>query len=72
MIVPCARGCGVYFDDEFRTTICPHQTFAANNGLNAFAHHPESYRSTEPPSTDAIDPSAQRPGTPTPRDEDVS
>lgn len=31
------------FDDEYRTTICPHETFAANDGANNFAHHPESH-----------------------------
>lgn len=47
MIVTCERGCGASFDDAFRTTICPHDTFAANSWrpdhpVNAFAHHPES------------------------------
>ncbi len=42
MRVLCTHGCGASFDDEFRTTICPHQTFAANDGHNHFAHHPES------------------------------
>ncbi len=41
MTVTCAS-CGAEFDDEFRTTICPHATFAANDGTNRFAHHPES------------------------------
>lgn len=44
MIVQCAL-CSPYFDDEFRWTICPHETFLANNGSNSFAHHPESYLS---------------------------
>jgi hypothetical protein len=35
--------CGRKFDDEFRTTVCPHKTFAANDGHNNFAHHPDSY-----------------------------
>jgi len=38
----CPHGCGARFDDEFRTTVCPHETFAANDGRNNFAHHPES------------------------------
>lgn len=42
MIVQCIE-CKRRFDDEFRTTICPHETFAANDGRNNFAHHPESY-----------------------------
>lgn len=42
MIVTCEK-CGRRFDDEFRVTYCPHDTFAANDGNNNFAHHPESY-----------------------------
>ncbi len=34
--------CSARFDDEFLTTICPHETLAANDGRNNFAHHPES------------------------------
>ena len=42
MIVECVRGCGARFDDEFRDTICPHETFAANNGRNeAFLEIPD-------------------------------
>ena len=41
MIVTCVR-CGAEFDDEFRWTICPHETFAANDGRNNFQHHPGS------------------------------
>ena len=47
MIVTCTRGCGKRFDDEYRTTICPHETFAANDGQNNFAHHPEAYLERE-------------------------
>lgn len=46
MIVTCTRGCGRRFDDEFRWTICPHETFAANDGQNNFAHHPEAFIET--------------------------
>ncbi len=42
MIIKCSE-CGRRFDDEFRTTICPHETFSANDGANNFMHHPESY-----------------------------
>jgi hypothetical protein len=42
MIVKCWI-CGKRFDDCYRTTICPHETFAANDGNNNFAHHPESF-----------------------------
>lgn len=48
MIVQCKR-CNVWFDDEFRSTICSHQTFAANDGMNNFTHHPESYLNDDPP-----------------------
>ena len=41
MIVTCER-CKAQCDDEFLLTICPHDTFLANDGLNNFAHHPES------------------------------
>jgi hypothetical protein len=43
MIVDCVYGCGARFDDEFRTTICPHETFAANDGRNNFRHHHGAY-----------------------------
>jgi hypothetical protein len=42
MIVSCDK-CGARFDDEYRWTFCPHNTFAANDGRNNFAHHPNSY-----------------------------
>jgi hypothetical protein len=42
MIVQCEK-CQKYFDDQFRWTICPHETFSANDGQNNFAHHPESF-----------------------------
>jgi hypothetical protein len=48
MIIRC-RECEKYFDDEYRTTICPHETFPANDGENRFAHHPESYLSSSAP-----------------------
>lgn len=42
MIIQCSA-CHQFFDDEFRSTLCPHETFPANDGCNRFAHHPESY-----------------------------
>jgi hypothetical protein len=51
MMVTCHYGCGARFDDEYRSTICPHKTFAANDGRNNFAHHPEAFLSSPPPST---------------------
>lgn len=41
MIVTCPK-CEARYDDTYRWTICPHGTFAANDGQNNFAHHPES------------------------------
>jgi len=38
MIVQCEK-CQARFDDQFRTTVCPHGTFAANDGHNNFQHH---------------------------------
>ena len=52
MITLCGN-CGYTFDDEYRTTICPHETFAANDGRNNFAHHPGSV--LRKPSTEKID-----------------
>lgn len=41
MVIICTE-CGVTYDDEFRTTTCPHDTFAANDGNNCFRHGVES------------------------------
>ncbi len=49
MIVQCPK-CRMYYEDSYRWTICPHQTFAANDGANNFAYHDESYLDKEPPS----------------------
>ena len=35
--------CNMAFEDVYRSTLCPHDTFAANDGHNNFAHHPEAY-----------------------------
>lgn len=48
MIVQCST-CAMYFDDAFRLTICPHDTFAANDGNNIFTHYPDSYLSKDAP-----------------------
>lgn len=47
MIVKCEE-CSKHFDDEFRDTTCPHNTFLANDGQNNFKHYPKSYLSSEP------------------------
>lgn len=41
MIVECPD-CHAVFDDAYRWTFCPHNTFAANDGNNNFRHHVES------------------------------
>jgi hypothetical protein len=51
MIVTCQK-CQARFDDEYRWTICPHETFAANDGQNNFAHHPESYLTADERTSD--------------------
>lgn len=48
MIITCPHGCGALLDDEFRSTVCPHGTFAANDGRNNFRHHPEAYLEPTP------------------------
>lgn len=48
MVVHCDQCCW-YFDDEFRSTLCPHKTFPANDGTNRFYHHPRAYLKTIPP-----------------------
>lgn len=48
MIKPCAD-CQRWFEDQYRSTICPHQTFPANNGNNVFMHHGDAYLSDTPP-----------------------
>lgn len=42
MIVQCGK-CNLYLDDEFRTTVCPHKAFNANDGANHFRVVEESY-----------------------------
>lgn len=48
MIVTCPK-CLARYDDVYRWTYCPHDTFAANDGQNSFAHHPESFYEPPPP-----------------------
>ncbi len=47
MVVTCPK-CGARFEDEYRTWVCPHDTFAANDGQNNFAHHPEALLALPP------------------------
>jgi hypothetical protein len=46
VIIECPD-CKREFEDIYRSTICPHETFAANDGKNNFAHHAEAYLSPE-------------------------
>jgi hypothetical protein len=48
MIVQC-KDCKKYYDDQFRYTICPHDTFLANDGRNNFMYHEDSYLSDKKP-----------------------
>lgn len=48
MIVQCEK-CEIYFEDEYRSTICPHNAFPANDGKNNFTVHEDAYRSVNPP-----------------------
>lgn len=43
MIKQC-QSCDWTYDDEFRSTICPHDLFPANDGHNNFTIHYESIR----------------------------
>lgn len=48
MIVKCNH-CGIWYDDTYRWTFCPHDTFLANNGNNQFSHNKSSYRDIKSP-----------------------
>lgn len=48
MVVKCER-CHRFFDDEYRSTLCPHDAFPANDGRNNFAVHNDSYLAAQPP-----------------------
>ena len=43
MIVLC-DDCGLYFEDVYRSTVCPHNAFPANDGHNNFTVHEEAFR----------------------------
>ena len=42
MIVQCDR-CDTKFEDEYRSTLCPHNAFAANDDNNVFTVHNDAY-----------------------------
>lgn len=41
--------CQMWFDDRYRTTLCPHDAFPANDGNNNFKIHHDAYLSKMPP-----------------------
>jgi len=49
MIVKCCDKCKRHFDDTYRWTFCPHDTFMANNECDSFRHYHESYLDADPP-----------------------
>jgi hypothetical protein len=49
MIVRCPA-CDIYYDDEFRKSICTHATFLANDGQNNFRRYEESWYNIRLPS----------------------
>jgi RecB family endonuclease NucS len=57
MIVKCEK-CEARFDDQFRSTVCPHDPFPVNNGDNTFTvHHDSFYVPADKPWYDAPQPS---------------
>ena len=48
MIIQC-QICQKFFDDEYRSTFCKHDTFLANDGHNNYKHYPASYLSDKAP-----------------------
>jgi hypothetical protein len=60
VVVICEQ-CGARFEDEYRTTICPHGTFAANDGRNNFSHHPESTLEIVVPDSSGTKPNVSSP-----------
>lgn len=42
MIVDCLK-CRMRFEDEYRSTVCPHAAFPANDGHNNFKVHDDAY-----------------------------
>lgn len=45
MISRCLE-CGARYNDEYRSTICPHKAFPANDGNNNFTVHEDAYLDT--------------------------
>jgi len=58
MIRKCPT-CPMYYDDEYRLTLCPHDAFPANDGANNFAVHEDAYLSAGAPAGLARPPTDQ-------------
>lgn len=50
MIVQCHK-CDMYFENEYRSYVCPHNAFNANDGFNNFSVHEDAYLSNTLPQT---------------------
>lgn len=61
MIVKCDQ-CAKFYDDQFRNTDCPHDTFLANDGQNNFKYYPESWLALHMPRRGFYCPSFQAGG----------
>ncbi len=48
MVVKCPK-CEIWFNDVYRSTICPHDAFPANDGNNNFHVHDDAYLSPDAP-----------------------
>ena len=53
MVVYC-EDCERYFEDEFRSTVCPHNAFPANDGDNNFTVHDDAYLSEPLPQGEGV------------------
>ena len=51
MIVQCTV-CGSCFEDEYRSWVCPHDAFPANDGHNNFKVHDDAPLYPAPPVTE--------------------
>jgi hypothetical protein len=59
MIIQCDK-CQKYYDDEFRDTSCPHDTFLANDGQNNFKHYVGAWLAYHMPKRGFSDPAFEQ------------
>lgn len=59
MIIQCDQ-CKKYYDDEFRNTTCPHDTFLANDGQNNFKHYNDAWLNDNLPKRGFSDPAFEQ------------